>query len=295
MAISTDEQTTRTTDDETTDRADEVRTDPLGPAAGPLPGADEARARLSTVLVADDPSDGLWDAVRDGFFDVWIPEIPAMAMEQDPIHRHKDVLAHTIAVTANTPPALRVRLAALLHDIGKPATRRIGPDGVTFRHHEVVGARIVEQRLDALGFDDTTVADIARLVALSGRFKGYADGWTDSAVRRYARDAGHLLGELNTLVRCDCTTRNPRKVRALHDQLDDLEARIRDLAASDARRRRRPPLSGDRIMQMLGLEPGPLVGEAMALQARAIDERGGLDEAEAIALVERWWADRRQG
>ena len=245
------------------------------------------------VLVAEDPSDGLWTAVRDGFFDIWMPEIPAMAMEQDPIHRHKDVLAHTIAVTANTPPELRVRLAALLHDIGKPATRRIGPDGVTFRHHEAVGARIAEQRLTALGFDPATVDDIARLVALSGRFKGYADGWTDSAVRRYARDAGHLLGELNTLVRCDCTTRNPRKVRALHDQLDDLEVRIRDLAAADAKRRRRPPLTGDRIMAMLDLAPGPLIGEALALQTRAMDERGGLDEAEAIEMIEQWWSNRR--
>lgn len=287
MVISTDDHTTRAATPATARETD------VGAATTPLPGADAARERLSGVLCASDPSDGLWAAVEEGFFDAWIPEIPAMAMEQDPIHRHKDVLAHTIAVTANTPPDLRIRLAALLHDIGKPATRRIGPDGVTFRHHEVVGARITEQRLTELGFDPTTVADIAKLVALSGRFKGYAEGWTDSAVRRYARDAGHLLGELNTLVRCDCTTRNPRKVRALHDQLDDLEERIRELAASDAKRRRRPPLSGDRIMEMLGLPPGPLIGEAMALQSRAMDERDGLDEAGAIELIERWWAERR--
>lgn len=253
---------------------------------------DAARERLCGVLEADDPTDGLWRAVEEGFFDGWIPEIPAMAMEQDPIHRHKDVLAHTIAVTANTPPSLRVRLAALLHDIGKPATRRIGPEGVTFRHHEAVGADIAERCLTDLGFDPTTVRDVSQLVRLSGRFKGYASGWTDSAVRRYARDAGHLLGELNTLVRCDCTTRNPRKVRALHDQLDDLEHRIRDLAASDAERRRRPPLSGDRIMTMFGIDPGPLVGEALAVQTRAMHERGGLDEDEAVELLTRWWAER---
>ena len=293
MAISTGDSMTddAMTDDATASNA----TASDATTRGAAPGADAARERLSAILVADDPSDGLWAAVHDGFFDTWIPEIPAMAMEQDPIHRHKDVLAHTIAVTANTPPELRVRLAALLHDIGKPATRRFGPDGVTFRHHEVVGGRITDERLTALGFDPTTIADISQLVALSGRFKGYADGWSDSAVRRYARDAGHLLGELNTLVRCDCTTRNPRKVKALHDQLDDLEIRIRDLAAADAKRRRRPPLPGDRIMAMLGIGPGPLVGEALALQSRVIDEQGGLDETEATELIERWWAERQHG
>lgn len=251
-----------------------------------------ARRYLIDLLVVDDPTPTIFAAVDDGFFQHWIPEIPAMSMEQDPIHRHKDVLAHSVAVTAKTPPRLRIRLAALFHDVGKPATRRIGPDGVTFRHHEAVGARITTERLDALGFEAPVVADVSRLVALSGRFKGYQRGWTDSAVRRYARDGGALLGDLNVLVRCDCTTRNPRRVAALHHQIDALERRIRDLAALDRAAQSRPALSGDDVMKLLDIGPGPLVGDALQVIEREAIRSGPLDERRAIDVLRRWWERR---
>ncbi len=203
------------------------------PATSPTAAAD--LARLSEILMADDPTEGLMVALEDGLLDRAIPEIPALAMEQDPIHRHKDVLAHSIAVTAKTSPRLRLRMAALFHDVGKPATRRIKNGKVTFHHHEVVGGRMTTVRLTALGMEPAMVSDISELVALSGRFHGYQHGWEDSAVRRYARDAGHLLGDLNELVRCDCTTRHASKVAALHQRVDELEVRIRNLAMEEER------------------------------------------------------------
>ena len=150
--------------------------------------------RLSELVVEPDCAPGLWSAVDSGEIADLVPELPLLAMEQDPIHRHKDVLAHTIAVVAKTEPEITVRLAALFHDIGKPDTRSFDHGGVTFRHHEEVGARITKRRLDALGYPESLVGQVSELVRLSGRFKGYADGWSDSAVRRYARDAGPLLG-----------------------------------------------------------------------------------------------------
>ena len=251
--------------------------------------ANEARQRLGDVLDRDDPTEDLFEMVDDGYFARWIPEIVEMRMEQDPVHRHKDVLTHTIAVTASTPPQPRLRLAALLHDVGKPATRRFGPDGVTFRHHEAVGARITRRRLAEMEFEDGFVADVARLVELSGRFKGFDRGWTDSAVRRYVVDAGALLGDLNLLVRHDCTTRHARKAAALQASVDELEARIRQLAADDAEARRRPPLSGHEIMQLLDLAPGPEVGQAVAMLLAA--DRS-IDRDEAIRLLRQWWAER---
>ena len=190
--------------------------------------------RLTEILTADDPTEGLWVAHDDGFFGEAVPEISALAMEQDPVHRHKDVLTHTFMVTANTSPRLLVRLAALFHDVGKPRTRRFVGGKVTFHHHEAVGARMTTQRLAMLGYEPAITADVARLVELSGRFHGYQQGWEDSAVRRYARDAGPLLGDLNELVRCDCTTRRPEKVRGLQRRMDELEDRIRQLAADEA-------------------------------------------------------------
>jgi poly(A) polymerase len=140
--------------------------------------------QLSAVLVDEDPRDGLWGLVDSGWADEHLPELPALRLEQDPIHRHKDVLSHTISVTAQSPARLRVRLAALFHDIGKPRTRSYEHGGVTFRHHEAVGARMTRARMTKLGFDDDLTAEVSRLVFLSGRFKGYADGWSDSALRR---------------------------------------------------------------------------------------------------------------
>ncbi|MEM9746896.1 MAG: HDIG domain-containing metalloprotein [Actinomycetota bacterium] len=248
-----------------------------------------ARERLCDVLVRPDPSDGLIAMVADGFFQRWIPEVVEMQMEQDPVHRHKDVLTHTIAVTASAPPQLRLRCAALMHDIGKPATHRIGPKGVTFRHHEAVGARITRRRLTEMGVDDDFVHDVARLVELSGRFKGFGSGWTDSAVRRYVVDAGALLGDLNLLVRHDCTTRNASKAARLQRLVDELETRIRELAAADAEARRRPVLSGDEIMELLDIPPGPAVGEAVRL---LLDHDPPLDASSAERVLRDWWRRR---
>ena len=264
----------------------------IPPVENPPVDADAtsaARSRLCDVLVSDDPSGGLLDMVADGFFARWMPEVVDMQMEQDPVHRHKDVLTHTVAVTASTPAQLRLRCAALMHDIGKPATHRVGPGGVTFRHHEAVGARITRRRLAEMGFDEEFVADVARLVELSGRFKGFGGGWTDSAVRRYVVDAGALLGDLNLLVRHDCTTRNADKAAALQVMVDELEQRIRRLAAADAEARRRPLLSGEEIMDLLAIAPGPAVGEAIRMLLAADTP---LDRAEAELHLRQWWAQR---
>jgi poly(A) polymerase len=211
-------------------------------------------------------------------------------MEQDPIHKHKDVLTHTVAVVSKTGTDLRVRLAALFHDIAKPRTRSYEHGGVTFRHHEFVGAKMTRKRLTALGYPDDVVRDVADLVRLSGRFKGYGDGWSDSAVRRYARDAGHLLGQLNELVRCDCTTRNKIRVTNLHREIDELERRIRELAEEDRRAAERPGLDGLAVMQQLGLEPGREVGQALAFLLDLKRREGDLPRAELVRRLDAWWA-----
>ena len=213
-------------------------------------------------------------------------------MEQDPIHRHKDVLAHTIAVVAKTEPEITVRLAALFHDIAKPDTRSFDHGGVTFRHHEEVGARITKRRLDALGYPESLVGQVSELVRLSGRFKGYADGWSDSAVRRYARDAGPLLGKLNHLVRCDCTTRNRDRAEGIQAAVDDLEARIQTLAEEDRRRAERPGLDGNAVMAHLGIGPGRHIGEALAFLLEVRRREGDLEAAELKSRIDTWWADR---
>ena len=222
--------------------------------------------------------------------DAIAPEIPLLRMEQDPIHRHKDVLAHTIAVTAKTEPELTVRLAALFHDVGKPKTRRFDNDGVTFRHHEAVGARMARKRLTALGFDEVLVEQVAELVRLSGRFKGYSDGWSDSAVRRYAREAGPLLGTLNHLIRCDCTTRNARKLEGIQRAMDDLERRIGELAEADRRAAERPDMDGKAVMEYLGIEPGPLVGQAVKMLLELKRSEGELPREELESRLDVWHA-----
>jgi poly(A) polymerase len=247
---------------------------------------------LSAVLTEDDPAPGLWRLVDSGAADRWLPELPALRLEQDPVHRHKDVLSHTVAVTAQTPNRLRVRLAALFHDVGKPATRSYEHGGVTFRHHEAVGAKLTRARMRCLGYGDDLVGDVGRLVFLSGRFKGYADGWSDSAVRRYARDAGPLLGDLNDLVRADCTSRNPKRVAALHDSLDELEERIARLAREDAVRAERPEIDGEAVMAHLGLAPGPEVGEALRFLLALKRDEGELGRDEVLRRLETWWAAR---
>ncbi|MFV1991639.1 MAG: CCA tRNA nucleotidyltransferase, partial [Acidimicrobiales bacterium] len=176
------------------------------------------------------------------------------------------------------------------HDVGKPSTRAYLNGDVTFRHHEAVGSRITRKRLTQMEFDEKTVEDVARIVFLSGRFKGYATGWSDSAVRRYARDAGPLLGDLNNLVRSDCTSRNPRTVASLHRNLDHLEQRITELARQDAKARERPDLSGDEVMEHLSLAPGPEVGKALAFLLKLKREEGSIERDELLRRLDRWWA-----
>lgn len=251
----------------------------------------DGRDLLSHVLTADDPTDGLWGLVDTGRAEQIVPELPALALEQDPIHKHKDVLAHTIAVTANTSADLTLRLSALFHDIGKPKTRRIDEQGVTFRHHEAVGAKMARKRLTALEYPEDVVRDVTELVRLSGRFKGYAAGWSDAAVRRYARDAGHLLGKLNELVRSDCTTRNQRKRLELHHHVDELEDRIIQLAAEDRRKAERPLIDGQAVMERFDVEPGPVIGKALKFLLELKRSEPELDLAGTEARLDQWWSE----
>ena len=254
---------------------------------------DERRNRLIELLTVPDPTEGLWAACDSGEAGEIIPELPALQLEQDPIHRHKDVLAHTIAVTAKTRPDLQLRLAALFHDIGKPQTRSFEHGGVTFRHHEAVGAKITKARLRELGFEKPLIKNVAELVRLSGRFKGFADGWSDSAVRRYARDGGPILGDLNELVRCDCTTRNRQKAARIQRHVDELEARIIELARQDREAAERPQLDGKAVMAYLDMPPGPMVGKATAFLLELKRTEGVLDEAEVLARLDAWWAGHK--
>jgi poly(A) polymerase len=254
--------------------------------------AERIRDELSKLLLARDPSPGLWMIARTHLADEFLPELTLMELEQDPIHRHKDVLAHTIAVVANPSPRLRLRLAALMHDVGKPRTRGYGPQGVTFHHHEVVGARMTRERLTALRYPNDVVDDVTKLVELHLRFHTYRMGWTDSAVRRYVRDAGDLLDDLNELTRCDCTTRDARKAAALGRRMDELEQRVAELREQEELAKIRPPLDGREVMELLEVPPGPIVGEALAyLLDIRLDEGPIAPEAARDRLLE--WARNR--
>jgi poly(A) polymerase len=254
--------------------------------------AERIRDELDKLLVVDDPSPGLWFLVDTGLADEFLPELPAMRVEQDPIHRHKDVLAHTIAVVAKTRPRRIVRLAALLHDVGKPKTRAIGPGGVSFHHHEVVGARMARDRMRALKYANDDVEAVSQLVYLHLRFHTYAMGWTDSAVRRFVRDAGPLLDDLIELTRCDCTTRNRKKADQLARRMDELEARIAELREQEELASIRPDLDGRQVMDHLGIEPGRTVGEALDFLLELRLDEGPLGEAEAFRRLDDWWATR---
>ena len=256
--------------------------------------AERIRDEMDKLLVVDDPSDGLWFLVETGLADEFLPELVQMRLEQDPIHHHKDVLAHTIAVVANTKPDRLVRLAALFHDVGKPKTRSFGPNGVMFHHHEVVGARMTKDRMTALRYPNDDVAVVTRLVRLHLRFHGYGTGtgWTDSAVRRFVRDADDQLERLIELTRCDCTTRNQRKAEMLARRMDDLVERIAVLEAEEQVKSIRPDLDGRQVMDHLGLAPGREVGEALEMLLELRLDEGPLGDAEAFRRLDAWWADR---
>ena len=256
---------------------------------------ERIRDELDKLMVVEAPGEGLWFLVRTGLAEEFLPELPALGLEQDPIHRHKDVLAHTIAVVENTRPVRLLRLAALFHDVGKPKTRSFGPRGtVTFHHHEVVGARMTRDRMRALRYSTDDVETVSRLVDLHLRFHTYRLGWTDSAVRRYVRDAGPLLELLNQLTRADCTTRNAARARALARRMDELEARIERLRAQEELAAIRPDLDGNEVMSRLGLKPGPAVGEALAWLLELRLEEGPLGPEEAGRRLDAWWAERQK-
>jgi poly(A) polymerase len=254
--------------------------------------SERIRDELDKLLAGERPGEGLHLLVETGLADVFVPELPALSLEQDPVQRHKDVLRHTYAVIERCEPDAVLRLAALLHDIGKPATRRITPDGVAFHHHEVVGARMARERLQALRYPSSVVDDVCSLIELHLRFHGYGEGWTDSAVRRYVRDAGHLLDRLNALTRADVTTRNEKRAKRFAQLQDELEERIAALAEREELDKLRPPLDGRQVMEHLSLEPGPVVGEALAFLMELRLERGPIAEDEAYAELDTWAKER---
>jgi poly(A) polymerase len=262
--------------------------------------AERIRDEFTKLMLGAEPIVGLRLLVDTGLADVFLPELPGLRLAIDEHAQHKDVYEHTLIVVRNAirlergGPDLVLRLAALLHDIGKPATKAIGPDGrVSFHHHEVVGAKLTRQRLRALRFPKETIAEVSELVALHLRFYGYGRGeWTDSAVRRYVTDAGPLLTRLHALTRSDCTTRNRRKAAQLAADYDALEERIARIAADEDLARVRPDLDGNAIMKLLNLPPGPLVGEAWRHLKELRLDRGPLDHDEAVAELLRWAASR---
>jgi poly(A) polymerase len=254
--------------------------------------AERIREELDKLLLAESPGAALDLLVETGLAEEFLPELPALQLEQDPVHRHKDVLRHTFAVIERLEADQVLRLAGLLHDIGKPSTREITAEGVSFHHHEVVGARMAEERLRELRYPNAVVEDVRKLVELHLRFHGFGEGWTDAAVRRYVRDAGPLLDKLNQLTRADCTTRDPKRAERFALLQDELEERIARLAEQENIEAMRPTLDGVQVMERLGLEPGPLVGEALAFLMEVRMERGEIPEEEAYGRLDAWAKER---
>lgn len=250
--------------------------------------AERIRDELSRLLVAPLPGAAIGAMVVSGLAAEFLPEVAALAAARDPLQRHKDVLAHTLAVVDKCEPKLELRLAALLHDVGKPQTREFGEGGVTFHHHEVVGARMAKERLAGLRYSKSEVENVSRLVFLHLRPHTFKMGWTDSAVRRYVRDAGPLLEDLNQLVRCDVTTRNAARAKAIAARIDELEVRIAQLREKEELDALRPPIDGNEVMRILDIPPGPTVGEVMRMLTEYRIDHGPYTEDEAHQLVQAW-------
>ncbi|AWZ23253.1 CCA tRNA nucleotidyltransferase [Rhodococcus pyridinivorans] len=264
--------------------------------------AERVQAELDKLILGDYPIEGIDTMVETGLAQRVIPEIPAMKLEIDEHHQHKDVYWHSLTVLKQAidledgDPDLVLRWAALLHDIGKPDTKRNEPQGgVSFHHHEVVGAKLVRKRMRALKYSKQMIEDVSRLVFLHLRFHGYGRGqWTDSAVRRYVHDAGPLLPKLHKLVRADCTTRNKRRAAALQATYDGLEERIERIAAEEDLAKVRPDLDGNAIMELLGISAGPTVGKAWNFLKELRLDRGPLERDEAEAALLEWWAQQQE-
>lgn len=266
---------------------------------------ERVQAELVKLLATDDPVPGIRILVDTGLMAEFLPEVPALRLEVDEHHHHKDVYEHSLTVLqqaidleherhSGAAPDVTLRLAALLHDIGKPATRKLEPGGgVSFHHHDVKGARLARKRLQALRFDSDTIAAVTQLIEQHLRFFGYAEGaWTDSAVRRYVRDAGDQLERLHILTRADVTTRNAKKAGRLRRAYDDIERRIAELAAQEELDSIRPEIDGNRIQEILGIAPGREVGEAyrFLLELRLDEGVIGADAAEQ--RLRAWWSAR---
>ncbi|WP_371811308.1 CCA tRNA nucleotidyltransferase [Aeromicrobium sp. CFBP 8757] len=267
--------------------------------------AERVRDELDKLVTSSHPVAGLRLLVDTGLAEQMLPELPALILERDEHHRHKDVYEHSLTVLEqaielehrlDAAPDLVIRLAALLHDIGKPRTRRFVEGGtVTFHHHDVVGAKLARKRMKALRYSNDTIDQVASLIELHLRFHGYGSGeWTDSAVRRYVRDAGDQLERLHILTRADCTTRNQRKAQRLQRTYDELERRIAVLAEAEELGSIRPDLDGGQIMSILGIAPGPEVGEAYRFLLDLRMDRGPLSEADATEALRAFWAARPQ-
>ena len=262
--------------------------------------AERVRDEFTKMLMSQNPRTGITILVETGLAEIVLPEIPKLRLEIDEHHHHKDVYEHSITVLEQAishedrlgGPNLIIRLAALLHDIGKPKTRNLIPGGgVSFHHHEIVGARLTKSRLKALRFDGDTIEQVETLVALHLRFHGYGDGeWTDSAVRRYVRDAGDLLVHLHVLTRADCTTRNAKKAERLAKTYDALEARIAKLMDEEELSKIRPDLDGAQVMKLLDIKPSAAVGKALDYLLELRLEHGPLGEERATAELINWWS-----
>ena len=265
--------------------------------------AERIRDEFIKTVMSDNPRLGITILVDTGLCEKFLPEIPKLRLEIDEHHHHKDVYEHTLTVVEQSialeerlgGPNLVARLAALMHDVGKPKTRALIPGGgVSFHHHEVVGSRMTKERLKKLRFDHDVVEDVSQLVFLHLRFHGYGDGaWTDSAVRRYVRDAGELLTHLHVLTRADCTTRNKKKAENLATHYNGLEDRITQLMEQEELLKIRPDLDGHAIMKLLGIPAGPKIGKAYDYLLELRLEHGPLGEERAEAELRKWWEENQ--